>query len=255
MRTGLCNGIVFHDFDVNQVDVKGLFYFIEQWFIERGYSPNRAEYQAEELPEIKSTKTFKHAKRSLERINFCNIENYFLMHTLADGSDGTDFIFYAGVNTREKCLEFMFDNNEYKFTQEHVNELMRGLLHFVKPRYGYVYQKDFSLGPVYYNVGMIYGNKHTDTEETLINKWFYYYGVDQKYQTGQYRDIYPYNIICEKHLEQEVEGKKLADWISGDPRYGTLTQLKENLWIWHVFEENISIVREALRPTGQVICI
>ena len=66
----------------------------------------------------------------------------------------------------------MFDNNEYGFTKEHVNELMQKLLQFVNPGYGYIYQMDFSLGPAFYNWGVIYGNAAISEEEKkLISKW------------------------------------------------------------------------------------
>lgn len=63
MRTGLCNAIVLHDFDVNQVDVKGLFHFMEQWFADHGYPPNRGGCEAEGLPKSSKTKTFRHMKK------------------------------------------------------------------------------------------------------------------------------------------------------------------------------------------------
>lgn len=53
MRTGVCNGIVFYDFDVNSLDIKGIFEFMEQWFTEHGYPPKLIGYSAQGLPLLK----------------------------------------------------------------------------------------------------------------------------------------------------------------------------------------------------------
>lgn len=258
MRTGLCNGIVLHDFDVNQVDVKGLFEFMERWFTDHGYPPNRASGTAQGLINSTKTKTFKHIKDSLEKNAFINVKDFSLMNVPNGGADGFDYIFLGDFD--KDRISCMFDENQHSFNPAHIIQLISELIEYVNPRYGYAYQRDFSLAPYCYNMGMIAGlptGEGFEYKRWQIAEWSRRYGSNNKnkYETGQFRDIYPYNIICEKHLDLVVEGKKLAAWIASDPLHGTLTQLNENLWIWHVSEENIPMVREVLRPTGQVICI
>lgn len=258
MRIGICNGIVLHDFDVNQVDVKGLFHFMEQWFTEREYPPKLIGYNAQGLPFSDKVRKFRFGKQKLESIDYKEVE-YFSMHSPSPtDEDDVRYCIFEGeidLTSGKEFLSFLFDEKEYSFIDCNIRTIVNQLIEYLKPKYGYAFQREFALGPQYYPAGVIYGKEHFEEEKKQISKWSKHYFINKKYETGQYRDIYPYNIICEKHLEQEVGGKKLTDWIAGDPRHGALTQLKENLWVWNISEENIPLVREALRPTGQVICI
>ncbi|MEY3197080.1 MAG: hypothetical protein RLZZ59_448 [Pseudomonadota bacterium] len=40
-----------------------------------------------------------------------------------------------------------------------------------------------------------------------------------------------------------------------DSKHGRLEELGSNVYAWWVEEENISLIREALRPTGIILCI
>lgn len=197
-------------------------------------------------------------KQSFKKIKFQSIKSFSMMYTLPDGDDGTDFIFMSSFDDSYNLIEFMFDEDRYHFNTQNVLFLVSELIKFFDPKYAYVYQREFKLGPAYYNWGAIMGIPREEGyryERWKITKWLDHYPERKGYKTGDYRDIYPYNLISSAHLEQEIEGKKLAVWIKSDERNGELTKLSDDLWMWKVDEANIPHVREAMRSTGRVICI
>ena len=89
----------------------------------------------------------------------------------------------------------------------------------------------------------------------MITKWFHTYGKEKRYKLGDLRDVYPINFLSSPHLERDVYGQSLKNWILSSSDHGELKQLDETLWSWHIEEEKISSVREDLRNTGILLCI
>ncbi|MBN9565641.1 MAG: hypothetical protein J0G29_06085, partial [Alphaproteobacteria bacterium] len=73
--------------------------------------------------------------------------------------------------------------------------------------------------------------------------------------TGMLRDVYPLNFLSQAHLANQVEGMPFDQWVASDLARGTLNPLTDSMWSWRVEEDNIPAIREALRPTGLVLCI
>lgn len=136
------------------------------------------------------------------------------------------------------------------------NKLLINLYLLIKPRYGYFFKRKSCQGPILYPSGFIAGNEVDDDEANLIDKWSKEYYSDGSYKTGDLRDIYPINILSEAHLVREIfPGKPFKEWVESSSKHGKLEKITEYVWSWEVNDDLISPVREALRPTGMILCI
>jgi hypothetical protein len=118
-------------------------------------------------------------------------------------------------------------------------------------RYGYLFQMERTLDALEYPVG---GNaRHpswTNEEGQNIGMW----GVARS-EIGDrtiLRDVYPVNFLRGPYLDGQIEGKTLREWISLDPRRGTLDLLTEGVWRWQPVTENIPVIRERLFRAGML---
>jgi hypothetical protein len=67
----------------------------------------------------------------------------------------------------------------------------------------------------------------------------------RRYLDGMFRLVYQYNFITAKHLDRQIAGVSLKDWIAADRSRGTLTQLAADLWFWQVDEDHLFDVNRA----------
>lgn len=151
-----------------------------------------------------------------------------------------------------------FHNSIIPFDKKNVEGLIQEISTYVTSEYGIVYQRDFSKGPGLYVGDIIAGLEFSTAEEEeadRIGEWWRAYFLGGNYRLGLLRDIYPMNLLSEAHLREPVLGTTLKDWIESSPQYGELKALTPNLWSWSLSAEEIDQVREALRPTGLLICI
>lgn len=256
MRKGLCNSIAFYNFE-GQVDVKGIYEYTVELFKKHNNPPTRFGLSH---PTIKAgkTKTFKHGDKKIRELEFKGITAIELYAPPPDHNDDMfDAIFLMHLRLKQDDTGFIlgFDNAILGFDLNTINSIAKDIAGFLNPGYGIAYQRDFDKGPSLYAYGVIGNEGYSDEEEKNIAKWMHIYGDPERYREGDLRDIYPYNFLSEAHLVRNVGDKTLKEWIMLSSEHGTLTPLTEKLWTWEVPQENISSVRELLRPTGIVKCI
>ncbi len=66
---------------------------------------------------------------------------------------------------------------------------------------------------------------------------------------GFMRDIYPINVVGERHLEFSISGRSLRSWIGETPARGALIPFGEK-WIWTVQREYLMGLQAALDKAG-----
>lgn len=253
-RSELANCIALHDFAVpSPKQVKELFEYTVEFFRNNGIEPTRISN-----PKPKSTKsiTFKIGQKKWLEAGFGNIDVGMSMKAW-DVNDETLFLWWVKPTHDGSTILLTFDNEIVGFDHDIIKKLSRDLSNFVKPKYGYCFQRKWELGPEWYPFGVIQGIKDFgNIERKKIGKWNLEYQMDDgNYRTGDLRDIYPMNVICEQHLSREVLGTNLKDWILSDSSHGKLEELNKDLYAWWVDEDQISNVRESLRDTGIILCI
>jgi len=261
-RSELANTLALHDFALNSYDLKAWVAYVVDLFRQYGLEPTRMGISA---PSIKSTKMHTYARevKKLDTTDNQIITGISLQATM-NGSDDSanDDIFTAifdiGLERRITTCTLVLDDALVPLEVNIWNEIAKNIAIFFKPRYGYSFQRAFKKGPTWYpwgTIGRTGNTKISDQEADLITCWANAYQRSHMiYQTGDLRDIYPLNILSSTHNQRLVDEKPLFDWIQADARHGTLTQLEDNLWSWWVEESQIHSVRDALKPTGILLC-
>lgn len=79
------------------------------------------------------------------------------------------------------------------------------------------------------------------------------YGGRGRYSGKMLRMVYPCNLINRRHLQIEIEGMKLKDWIMNNNERGTLTELGKDLWMWEVGMEHLERVNQACGEAGSLV--
>ena len=259
-RSSLANALVLHDFQKSSVDLKGWFYSIEEWFQQGDLTPTKMAFTGENGVKGRSNIKFSNGKKRLENCNFEGVDNIWIAALLPQvGTEMFDFIFSADLHYHPRGAATMvlcWDDQIIKFNRDYLEILVKDLYSYLKPAYGYGYQREFRYGPSFYPFGMTGGNTASIEEKNQIAKWqIEYTGSHGSYQAGMLRDIYPINFLSKPHLIQKIGTQTLQDWIESTPEHGSLNNLNNHLWSWWVPEDQIVVVREDLRSTGLLICV
>jgi hypothetical protein len=257
-RSELANALALHDFAINNYDLKGWVAYVVELFRKYGLEPTRMGISA---PSLKSgkMKTYVREVKKLDIIDNLTITGIEIQATMHASDDSCwDDIFSVVLSVRDcvaTCI-IVLDNALVPFNSHIWNNIIESMANFFKPRYGYGFQRSFRKGPEWYPLGIIGRSGNviiSDQEREAINCWGNTYHKG-KYSTGDLRDIYPLNVLSAAHNQRMVDGVALFDWINADSNRGTLTNLSENLWSWWVDEEQIDLVRYALKPTRILLC-
>jgi len=86
-------------------------------------------------------------------------------------------------------------------------------------------------------------------ESEIIRRWRD--GMRNRvYNDGTQRDVYPYNLLTRVHLERDIDGRCLRDWIRAEPSRGRLIECPGGYASWTVAPEDIPDIRRQLAPSG-----
>lgn len=221
------------------------------WFKSMGYRPNYMGYgrpghfRGKLLP-------FTENKRTLvAQENLTGVE----LRVSRPGKGGieTGFRLTAMLETQANVLVLCFDDGLGKFDETYLKQLVSEMCDFYKFSYGYCFQRPLKLGPVLYAFGIStgidgYGPVQSDRKRPTA-KWFNagsFFEKSNESKADYLRDIYPFNILSSVHLQRNVEGGSLKDWVQLDSCRGRFEQMNETLWWWAVDPKEIDGVRKAL---------
>jgi hypothetical protein len=168
------------------------------------------------------------------------------------GWDVTAGLSYSGG----KLMDFCCDRTVQGVDLGYFERLLDRMSQLLTLRYGLGYFRSFDLGPDIYAAGMVTGigySKEEMAEADRIGAWFRERMAQNRHLSGYLRDVYPLNVISDKHLSQRVGGVRLADWIGRSSARGTLRQLPGGATLWRIDEANVEGVRNTLAPTGLLI--
>lgn len=252
-RGPLANCIALHDLDGSTKDLKEFLDYIFHFFRKHGIEPTRMSSQKTD-----KTVSIRMGIKQWKDMDYKGVKDMVVYATPAHhNSDMFDSIFISSTDfTTGKTTVLCFDDQILGFKDEIIHILVRDLSTLLSAHYGYGYQRRFAQGPTFYAFGAIGGNEEiSDHEEHQIMCWNNTYRMpDGIYTLGDLRDIYPYNFLSTPHLERDIFGQPLRQWIESDSSRGKLTPLTDTLWSWHVTPDQISPVRNALVPTGIILC-
>lgn len=186
----------------------------------------------------------------------------YLSYTWSRGlADLSDFAVELAFKSRMgKRLEFHLDEAAVNDAKLSMTAALKLIAEVMLPIYGVGYSMPFYWGPAYFAQGM------TSQRYAMVDKTFYgapeyiagrsraFGGTydadeDQRNLNVNIRDVFELNLISEGHLNRLIDGIRLQDWIEKN-RAGTLRQVNDITWRWHVPVDRIEEVRLPLIAAG-----
>ena len=193
----LCNCIALYDFTPASANLKDWFASMEQW-AEQVQIP----WLTMGHPASKKLIQFKSGKRKIDSHGFDDVSNLELLGGVTEPGTSVQWKTTSSISSNSRTLYLCFRETVAGFDQATMQELLVKLLPFADFKYGIGYQRDYAYGPEWYPFGILQGDS-PDKEEDMIAEWARKYGrKDGKYCTGLLRDIYPYNVLINTHLQQ-----------------------------------------------------
>lgn len=74
-----------------------------------------------------------------------------------------------------------------------------------------------------------------------------------RYSGEMLRMIYPCNLVNSQHLELNMDGVKLDEWIRTSEERGKITKLGDDLWLWEVAMAHLELVNHACGEAGHLL--
>jgi len=179
--------------------------------------------------------------------------------------DFNSFRVYAGFNIRGRKRTAIFSHNSSHIDIDLFCSLTQKFSQAAVITYGHGFLRPISRGPVMFAYDLSYSSDNPaisdPTEELEMNLWRQE-RLDMIVQNkrapfrhlhGFLRDIYQINILTIEHLQSEVSGKKLVDWIESGIGRGYLQEVACRVWVWVLPAKDIVTVRGALADCGLLI--
>ncbi len=136
------------------------------------------------------------------------------------------------------------------FTRRHLTR--------IRPGYGIGFFRRRGLGPSLYGVGLSYGQHAYSGPEyeegVAITRWLSGGFSDAVFNNGLLRDVYPYNLLTDRQLERDIDGRSLRAWIRAGRTRGRLHECREGYTLWTVDPGRVEALRQQLIPSGALHC-
>lgn len=242
-----------YDFTPESCDLQGWLTYMEEWAEQVGIP-----WETMGGTGSKKLIQFKNGKRKLEKNGFVNIEGFSIDGGVSEPGTTANWQTAAYFYPVDNYLYFCFLEDIVDFTKPELQPIIQHLLKFTGSKYGIAYQREYLKGPYWYALGVIGTAGKIEipkSESELISKWrIEYRHSDGDYYTGLLRDVYPYNLLTEAHLQQKVNGANLEQWINKTPQHGTLDRITDQHWLWSVPSDYIPVIQKELYPSGLLLC-
>lgn len=173
------------------------------------------------------------------------------------------------------AIEFHFVPGKFRRISVHMDEAAVGsfskvsekiielLVDALQPIYGIGYTMPYCWGPRAFATGTIstrfatvdrtfYGAPEQMRKQSHAFRGVYLADNDKRNLDHMLRDVFEINFLSEGHLDRQVKGKTLRDWID-ENAFGTLQQLTSRCWRWKVRNEEIPEIRGALIEAGLTV--
>lgn len=230
-----------------------------------GYPPNRLSVTAAGAP--KNYGDFKVRKRWLDKHGWENIECLEMCHLLRpEGFEVSEWSVHFTMSRRTMDIGLGWLPDTITVSTNPLHRLADYLIKSLSPRYGYRYSQEMRFGPLWYAVGIGYGDasrRERSVDFSMnVSHWRYNTSpaskesrADEIYESGLLRDIYTDNYLREQHLRAPVgrSGLDLRRWIEADPAArGALEPITDEITAWRPPTERIPMIREELFRNGRV---
>lgn len=253
MRDSLCNCLALHGGEGFSVNLEKWYQYAIKWMESLGSSIDNISIEAPDFPN--EIVPFRELERRLDTRALSRIKEI----TLYGGSRQKkqlmfDWIVQCSADESERTVSFFYDSELSCDFKGDLMTLVSNAISFTRFQYGYGFQKQYSKGPDMYiygvSTGLEFGSKATE-EADRIARWMY---LKTDERVSRLRDVYPLNVLTNRHLDMQMKHESLKNWITKKKKRGTLEQLNEMLWVWHVDDRHISKVADVLAKHGLLSC-
>ena len=253
-NAALCNCIALYDYSPDHCDLKGWFEYMEKWAEDIG-----TPWESLGSNLSRKLMLYKNGKKKIEKSDYNKDLNIELYGGVSEPGTHLNWktcsSFFMEEDGLRHSLKLCFPENSKIFNKENLATVLNSLLSFGDFKYGICYQRPYNMGPSLYIGGSLGGINLSLQERDQIGKWKNEYCFDDgNYRTGLLRDVYPFNIFVQTHLNEKVGKQTLEQWINNDPRHGVLEKITDNHWLWSIAPENIPAAQETLQEAGLLLC-
>ncbi len=252
MRTGICHCLALYDWK-SDIDTKSFCDIAINVFHDNNKLPNLIKYE--------SADGNRHSSRSLKRIckQTSAAHGTIQMYHTIEGYSQLIFgwnLNACKIDSDMRIITLGFGEFLSNLTLSYISRFVDSFASLSEFAYGMCYSRSFNLGPDLYAYGMITGQERTADEkldEDRITAWLHDRINEKRHLKGYLRDVYPMNILSEKHLLREVDGQLLPEWIASDTARGTIRKIGIANWLWTVPNESLPNMQAILRSRGLTI--
>lgn len=236
---------------------KEFFQTVEQWFSAIGYHPDKlgvaGKYYGGKIA------NFSRSKKYLEKTGFAELQSFDMHASLPNAKvPGMEYYVSASFSCHSDDGGYAIVAVPSSFSDKHIwLPVAHNIINNLHPIYGIGYKRKLELGPVKYALGICQGLEIGLTGEAYdearnISRWCDMGMVKQVYRKGLLRDVYPWNFLTHLHLDWNINGKSLKQWISQEDNHGYLIPIIEGEFLWEVKETHIPELRRILHDQGRI---
>jgi hypothetical protein len=251
------SSLVFYGTANDGLAVSRFYDFMVPWYESLGYLPNKSLVSGQGF----SGKwiSFKHNNSKLAKQGFEAINNFELA-SVPDDSESPMYDYFISTSYMGdldlSCTIISTNCAISNILGKCHDPLLQSLIETLKPSYGIGYLRELRKGPILYALGIGQGREIEEYsgaayEEGVRHSHWGGAGMQKEiYREGVIRDIYPWNLLNNKHLDFPIDGIPFRQWIQGDRNRGSLTALTDECWLWEISEAAISGIRPILWNSG-----
>jgi hypothetical protein len=224
-----------------RVSIRSFIGAAEQWFKVLGHAPNYFGIKGPGFS--RDTISYERVRRKLESPLVEEAEYVELLEMPPGNKRFSEAPIYASLSVRHK-QDAIFEVDTSLHTESSVNWIrLAQQVHSVYPFvYGYAYTLRYDMGPGHYANGIAYqvgvgGVRH---EEELRGRWGRVLMAPKSNPRNQrLRQVYRLQFLSEGHLQLNIGGTSLREWIDASAEHGLLSPLVDGIWAWSIDDESV----------------
>lgn len=252
----LVNGIAIYD--LNNIHIFDAYEFSKKLFESLNITPNSISYFYTHKPD-KNGEVI-----SVKFVDICDLEkeicqgniNDFRMSYLTDDIHWDISFSYSNKNGIGglSCIDIQFLDSILNIDDINLIEFIEEFFSRFQAVYGIAYQLNGYTSTAYNYIFSFDGSKIYKNENST--KWLYQLPNRSKQKPlffEKLRMVYIINLLNVNHLNLNISGKTLKDWILSDNKNGSLKKLNNQNFLWIVRNSELERVNKILGEAGALI--
>lgn len=252
-----CFTVVLYGTQLEQANIVPLAGDIAALFREAGQPPSHLSAIARGFG--KKPLLFARAWKRLEKTFTDDIQSVSLYSLIDNWHTLSDWTTTCSIYQHRQCILVGASLGTMPDGESRFMKLTRHWLDSVRPAYGIGFSRRRENGPDFYAIGCPFGTdvafSGPEYEEDLTTgRWSD--GMDEAvYHDGILRDVYPWSLLTDRHLQRDIDGRPLWAWIQADSQRGELSPFPsasgDSAYTqWTVAPESLPVVRRQLAAAG-----